>query len=284
MKRKIFNILLCFYLLLSGCNIGSSPTPVTTLPVGDTPTPSHPTEGAFNNRSNCGNQSLAMKPDVITDLSKKAALTCYQIDLSIEPETGSYKGQETVLFHNSTDVSLSEVVFRLYPNAPVIFGGEIRVDNASVAGQPTSFEHFLIDATGLRIFLPVPLKQNETVTISIAFTGKVPDAISSEKFQYGIFYQGDQRDLWVLANFYPILAIFSEQEWQAREVIGIGDPVTSETALYDVHITLPVGWKLASTGKIVAEELLINNRVRYSAISGPQRDFILVIGKNLTQS
>ena len=85
-------------------------------------------------------------------------------------------------------------------------------------------------------------------------------------------------------QFLPHPGHFSEQEWQAREVIGIGDPVTSETALYDVHINLPIGWKLACTGKIFNENLITNDQVRYSVVSGPQRDFILIIGKNLTQS
>jgi aminopeptidase N len=157
------------------------------------------------------------------------------------------------------------------------------VSEVMVNNDLVSFSNFLSDYTGLKISLSAPLLSGEMVDIKLVFSGSLPDEISSERFLYGTFYQGDHHDLWVLANVYPILANLSDGGWSAREVLPGGDPVTSQIALYSVRITIPSDWKMVATGTIVEENKISEELLRISSTSGPMRDFMIVAGKQLNQ-
>ena len=236
----------------------------------------------FEWEDGCKNQTIAMRK-VFEEDAYQESLPCYQINLILHPENGTYAGEELVTFKNNSDSSLSEIIFRLYPNSPVIYGGRLVVTEVEVNKSLSSFSRFLSDDTGLKITLPTPLRSGEGVDIKLEFSGSLPEEISSERFLYGTFYQGDHNDLWVMANAYPILANFTKDGWSAREVLPGGDPVTSQTALYSVRITIPSDWKMAVTGIKIEDEKISEALLRISYISGPVRDFMIVAGKQLNQ-
>ncbi len=236
-------------------------------------------ETSLNWENQCENQQAAYKDEYNKNFSSRG-WPCYQVDLVLRPEYGTFMGKQRVIFTNTFRESINEVNFRLYPNAPVIFGGALIVEDVKVNGNSVTPSVFLNDSTGLRIPLPSPLLANETVEIVLTFSGSIPSEISAEDFLYGTFYQGDQNDLWVMANAFPILENFSEGKWTAREVIPGGDPVTSQTALFTFRIKIPQDWKVASTGSMI-QETMIHGYRQMVFISGPARDFMIVAGKNL---
>ena len=234
MKNQLLSLFIG--IVLSSCTVGT-PSPVHVPSVEHLPTNSSNISTPDEEwNKGCRKQEEAMRKGFEGDVNQ-IGLPCYQIDLTILPETGIYTGKELVTFYNTSDTSLSEIIFRLYPNAPVIYGGFLEVAETIVNGLPTISTNFLSDNTGLKISLPNLLMSGENVEIQLLFSGSLPEEISSDRFLYGTFYQGDQNDLWVMANAFPILANLSEGEWSAREVLPGGDPVTSQTALYSVRVT-----------------------------------------------
>ena len=97
---------------------------------------------------------------------------------------------------------------------------------------------FLSDQTGLRIHLDTPLKTGDTARLEISYTIETPLDFGSDQ-SYGIYNQSSSGPELNLANWYPILAVFKNGDWQADPVLMGGDAVTSQTALFKVMITAP---------------------------------------------
>ena len=125
----------------------------------------------------------------------------------------------------------------------------------------------------LRIPFDPPLTPGDTVQIELAFTIEMPLDFDSNR-SYGIFNQSSTGPELNLANWYPILAVFQNGEWQADPVLMGGDAVTSQTALYKVAITAPVSWKIASTGTQI-QQIDENALSKHIYVSGPVRDFMI---------
>jgi hypothetical protein len=184
-----------------------------------------------------------------------------------------------VTFANRTGVTLDSLVFRTYPNAARIYGGELAVASARVGGQPVATEVFLEDETAVRLPLAAPLDPGEAVQVELDFTGRVPSDLEARQGVYGIFNFDPQAQVLTLANWYPILAPWRAGAWQAGPVVGIGDAVVSDAALYRVEVAAPPGWQVIATGSRAGPESGGQDPAVTFA-SGPAREFTLVAGPN----
>lgn len=217
-------------------------------------------------------QQKAMHPAFIPNWESLGLFACYDIALDLST-VGPFIGSETLVFTNPTPETLSDVVLRTFPNAPPIYGGEMNILAASVGDQPVTTEVLLADRSALRLLLNQPLLPGQTAVIRIQFSLSVPQGFKSES-TYGVFSQSSSGDLYVLANWFPILAVRAPGAWQIASVLPGGDAVTSHTALFQAAITTPTGWKVAATGvEIAAAEK--NGTVQHHWVSGPVRDFFL---------
>jgi aminopeptidase N len=84
-----------------------------------------------------------------------------------------------------------------------------------------------------------------------------------------------------LANWFPILAGWENNNWVVSPVLSIGDAVVSNVALYRVNISLPDAWKLATTGS----EIKTGSNAgitTHDIVSGPVRDFAIAASPNFT--
>jgi hypothetical protein len=194
--------------------------------------------------------------------------------------TLSLTGTEQVMFTNQENVPLSEGYFRLYPQAPVIYGGEMSVDRAMVDSRDTVSDVVLEDRTAVRIPLTTKLLPGERVTIRLDFSARVPrdfggDVKTSE--EYGIFDYS--AGVLTLANWYPILAVFDEQGWHLPAVYGSGDAVYSDVAVYHVVLTADPSLRVVSTGREVARWTAAGGEEVHELVSGPTRDFILILSR-----
>src|SRR5258706_9293478 len=77
----------------------------------------------------------AMKPEFATDVDKFANANRYQIvaDLKIENDA-VIRGTERVRYTNRAPDALNEIVFRLYPNTPML-AGRMDINGVSVDGR-----------------------------------------------------------------------------------------------------------------------------------------------------
>ena len=199
---------------------------------------------------------------------------CYELSLELQSSGQRYGGTARVTFANLTSSPLPDLVFRLYPNAPDIYGGALQIDKATVDGAAASPMDFLPDHTAVRLPLAQPLKPGATTVVELSFDGRVPVDFG-QGVTYGIFNYDTSEQLLTLTNWFPMLAVPLDGTWDARAVLAEGDAVVSQSALYRVRITAPVDWKLAATGSLVDSQTRAGT-AHYDFVTGPVRDFSLV--------
>lgn len=229
-------------------------------------------------------QETIMLPGEVPDWEALGVSTCYQLWLKILPDQHGYEGAANIAYTNYSREPQSELVFRLYPNAPRIYGGNLDVTSARVNGYLTNPEIFLEDRTGLRLRLNKELDPGKTIMLNFEFEGRLNAGLDNSSGVYGIYNYSKDVNIATYANWYPILAEWEHGDWQARPVSGIGDAVVSETALYIVEISSPEEFQIITSGKEVSK-MARDGNVVYTVASGPVRDFFVVSGKNfiLTQ-
>lgn len=226
---------------------------------------------------NLAEQTTALREGEAFDWETLGALTCYSIKLRLLPELPGYSGSAVVLFTNQTGSSLDELVFRLYPNADGIYGGELKVEQISISGQAIEGEVFLADQTALRLPLPASLPPGQRMTVEMDFSGKLTNGLPANNRAYGLFTLHPDENTMILANSFPLLAPWRDGNWLTYEIDPLGDAVLSETALFEVEITAPQIWQVAVTGVVVSAQSQDGfNTWRFA--SGPVRDFMIAAG------
>ena len=256
-----------------------SPTPQKTLPAQQTPTPTPKTspipqsiQSALN-ECNLNQQASAMQPGQLPDWQQLGINACYNLSLNLLPDHYSYSGKEFLTYDNNSGHDLSYIVMRTYPNAPFGYGGSLVITDASIDGKAIRPQQMLPDNSAVRIQPEEPIQANTTVQIQLEFTGKIPHDFNS-KSTYGIFGWSDPGPVISLADWYPILAGWENNNWVVSPVLSIGDAVVSNVALYQVNISMPENWKLATTGteiKSTSDAGITSHQI----VSGPVRDFAI---------
>jgi hypothetical protein len=215
-----------------------------------------------------------MRPDISVDWTELPINACYKLELELLPDDAGYRGRARMAVQNQTHDAWPDLVFRLYPNSPSIYGGKLLILSAEIDGSPVVPEIFLRDRTGLRLALKESLQPAETVLVELEFEGFTPRDLEDTTLAYGVFNTSSDPAAMVLADWYPILAVWDDGNWQAEAVIAIGDAVVSEVALYEVEITSPAGWQVVTTGTIL-EEKNSEKASQQVVVSGPVREFMV---------
>ncbi|MFC2159415.1 M1 family metallopeptidase, partial [Actinomycetota bacterium] len=127
---------------------------------------------------------------------------------------------------------------------------------------------FSLEDTVLEVKLNDLLIVGDNIEIEISFNGKVP--LDFAEGSIGIYNLSD--NTMTLAGWFPILAVFDDEGWNLDPVSSIGDNVYSDMAFYSVELIASDDLKVPTTG------CLKDNQIPYSFVSGPSRDFIMVLG------
>lgn len=208
----------------------------------------------------------------------------YEIDVNVDWDGGTFAGTAHVTAENNTLRSIDELVFRLFPNDDVIYGGaSLRVAEVSVAGEAVEIG-VQSDATVLPILLPVSLPPGQTVGVTLNFHGTAgPSTLDAPAGTagYGILTK-NPRSL-VLTAFYPILAVLDDGGWQTDPTCGFGDALWSEAADYSVTVTTTETLAPAASGRLLSSQTEDGLSVhRFAAESA--RDFSLVLMRGYEES
>jgi len=202
------------------------------------------------------------------------------LQLNLSPDQHEYTGSEILTYYNNSGQDQTFIIMRIYPNAPAVYGGSLEISKASIDGKTISPQEMLPDHTAVRIQPEKPIPANSTVQIQLEFTGKIPQDFNS-KGVYGIFGWSDPGPVIALANWFPILAGWENNDWVVSPVLSIGDAVVSNVALYHVNISLPDAWKLATTGSEIKSSS--NDGITtHEIVSGPVRDFAIAASPTFT--
>ncbi len=195
----------------------------------------------------------------------------YEIDLKLDDGNRILSGKEKVTYFNKSDKEMKDIYFHVYPNAfskdeavPVMFNDSsyaypngfnpsyIEILNVSMEGKKIKYSISGVDSTTLKLELKKPIRSDEYVKILIDFQLKIPDA--RDRIGY---YEG----LYLFGNWYPIAAVYDNTGWNLDPFYDIGDPFYSDSSNYQVKITLPDKYIIASTGNIISEKIEEGKRI-----------------------
>jgi hypothetical protein len=196
----------------------------------------------------------------------------YAIDVAIDPAVSIIAGTLSVDFVNTTGAPLSEIAFRLYPNASYYENGGLTIHELTVDGAPV--QGILVsEATALIVPLSEALDVGGRSVVDLFFTTTIP---SDSSGSFGIFSYVGESGAWLLADWYPIVAGWDEGGWRVEPPTPQGDPTFSDAAIYDVRLELPEGLEVVSTGNTVSRELR-NGKALNRIVTGPAREFAMVV-------
>lgn len=267
-------------LVLTACQDGSTPAPTPTSLelISPTAVPS-PVPSTFPSSPDALTacdldlQSAAMRPDSIPDWDALGITTCYDLTFDLTSGGPEYSGSATITYTSPDGAALDELVLRLYPNAPLIYGGQLTITSARVEQDELLPEVFLADNTAVRLQLVQPLSAGKTVQLQLNFSGRLPADFASDSI-YGTYNFASEGPVLMMANAYPLLAPLEVGVWRADTVLPEGDAVVSQVALYRVAVQVPVDWQVVSSGSQVSSSAEGENKVIHIA-GGPLREFML---------
>ncbi len=264
------------------------PTPAPTAPPAPTPQPSATAEAPAEDP--LARYAPAMRPAYGGDLAAVGPLSRYRIEVTVDPEGPTLVGREVVHYVNDDPVAQDAVYLRLYPNLPS-YGGEIVVTDLQVESRAVSGSLEVGD-TALRVPLPEPLPAGGETEIALDFRVSVPQSAGVGYAQF-IYSQ----TVMSLANFFPLIPAYDEencarfgddlpgpggrgncvQGWNVEYPVHYGDVGFSDSALFEVSVTAPAGWTVVGSGSTVGQEVGADGQVTWQMVSGPIRDFNLVL-------
>lgn len=218
----------------------------------------------------------AMRAGYEGDLDAFAGATRYLLDVEISPPPYVVVGQEKVHYINATGDTLDEIVFRLYPNH-LAGRGTMQVESVAVDGQPVQ-PALSGEDTVLTVPLPGPLAPGEQTDVSMLFglslaPNEAPDI-------YGRF--SDLDGVLSLPSFFPLLSVYDAEsgDWW-RELPSLqGDPVYSESGLFEVRLTVLDDAVVATVGQTIDQSDNGDGTTTHHIVTGPVRDFAVYLSED----
>jgi hypothetical protein len=248
--RRVWRLFwLSLGVVLAACGVPAEDPPATIAPVVDQVDRYH----------------AALHPEVVAGIRERGPLPEYRLSLEVDPRQHRLEGTEILIYPNQTAATLTELVFRLYPNLPQ-HGGRMEVGKVQVNGQGVRTQE-LAARTALEVRLPEPLEPGATLQVELPFELEVPQRDSG----YVLF--GQIGSVWSLPDAYPLLAVHDAGGWHTDVAPAHGDPAFAEVAWYDVSLTVPPNMTLVATGTVVSHTLRTDGQRFYRVIGGPFREF-----------
>ena len=204
-----------------------------------------------------------------------ANLTHYILRVDLDYAGQVFTLDAGVEYTNTEGVDLESLYFRLYPNYGQSFGnGSINILSTLVDGQPAETRMSLFNSIE-EVRLPEVLKAGGHLRIDFKASGKVPSDFGGKESGSGYGMYNYSQGVLALADFYPMLAVYSSGSWALDPVYGYGDSVFSDAALYTVEVLAVPSLTLATSG-IQLSQAEVGNKLLYRYVSGPARDFAII--------
>lgn len=204
--------------------------------------------------------------------------------ISMSGENNIFSVKQTTTIKNEYIDGLENLVFNLYANAysenavnkayteKLTSYGGIKINSVSIDGVKCNFA-LEENNSFLNVTIPT-LAIDKSITLEMAYTLTLPEC----NLRLGV-----NGDCTKLTNFYPQLAVFEDDDFRRDLYTTTGDPFFSETANYEVTLTVPESSVVASSGSLLSETITAKGKeMKFSAEN--IRDFAMVIDKNLLKS
>jgi len=187
-----------------------------------------------------------------------------------------YVSQDTH-YTNRAHVPLDSIYFRLFPNKPS-YGSALTFSEVTVEGQEAQLDYEAED-TAVGVALPSPLQPGQSTDLHMEYEVTVP--VQNVR-GYGTFNYQD--GVLLLSNFYAMAAVYEDTGWNLSLAPDYGDPTYSETSFFTVEITVPQDVTVITSGSTTAKHDNGDGTVTWTCISGPMRDFMVVVGDDFESS
>jgi hypothetical protein len=190
----------------------------------------------------------------------------YSIRVQLDDVRHMLLAEQAVNYTNNSDSTLKIIWFHLWPNAyknnetefakAELLSGSTKFQYASeksrgyidsldfkVDGQSVKMEYHPDHQDICKITLNKPLNPGEAITITTPFRVKIPSSAFSRLGHYQQQYQ--------LCQWYPKPAVFDRKGWHPMPYLNQGE-FYSEFGNFEVSITLPENYVVASSGELVS--------------------------------
>lgn len=191
----------------------------------------------------------------------------YRISVSLDDNRHILNGSEIIEYINNSPDNLDALYFHLWPNAyssnntdlaRQLFrlGGKNKLFNDessrgfmdsldfNVQGSKLNWEYLPEQPDICRIFLPEVLAPGDTIIISTPFRVKMPEG--------NISRMGYNDEAYQVSQWYPKPAVYDKEGWHPMPYLDQGE-YFSEFGTFNVEITLPVDYVVASSGNLLTE-------------------------------
>ena len=218
----------------------------------------------------------------------------YKIDLELDDKNAKIYGQEVVTYTNNAKESLDYLWMQLDQNqhsrkslSPLIensttdpvmsaqgfsrkyleapFDGGFNIEYVKDTNGKSV--QYTINQTMMRVELDKPLKHGEKISLSIKWWYNINNyRIDGGRSGYEQFPDGNR--LYVIAQFYPRMAVYNDVEgWQNQQFWGSGE-FTLPFGNFEVNITVPADHILEATGDLLNRaEVFTPEQVRRYALA-----------------
>lgn len=201
----------------------------------------------------------------------------YKIDIELDDKNTKLYGSETITYHNNAKEPLEYLWLQLDQNRKSRnsqmlmaddqkadksiavtgftrkyleqkFDGGFKIDYVKDAkGKPMSYT---INETMMRINLEKPLLHGEKISFSVKWWYNISN-YQIEGGRSGFEHFPDGNNLYVIAQFYPRMAVYNDVEgWQNMQFWGSGE-FALPFGNYEVNITVPADHILDATGTLL---------------------------------
>ena len=195
----------------------------------------------------------------------------YRIQATLDTAAKALSGTETIVYRNNSPSTLRHLWLQVdqniyrpgsagsYLNSADArwgardFPGGLNLRYARVGGsevQPYVHE------TMMRVDLPQPLAPGQSVSLDFGWSFNIPE--------HGSDRMGREGELYEIAQWFPRMAVYDDVHgWNTDPYLGQGE-FYREYGDYDVSVTVPAGYVIASTGTLQnpAEVLTAAQRAR----------------------
>lgn len=219
----------------------------------------------------------------------------YTIVAAYDEQSHILSATQTVKMTNRSDNSLNSAKFHIYANqyredaaTPVVPAtyrskayingdsyGDISFDSVKVNGNAVAYT---IEGQDMDI-LSAPIEELfPDQSVEIEMTYQIQLANVAHRLGYA-------ENTVNLGNFYPVLAQIENGAYNCTPYYNIGDPYVTSVANFDVTLTLPDNYLVASSGELT-EATQSNGLATYNYKANALRDFAMVLSdkyQKLTQ-
>ena len=207
----------------------------------------------------------------------------YTMDLTLDAEARTIGGHVDFEFFNTSDEEWDQLCLRDYPslfidgknigkpNASDMGGALTEIKNITDSRDGSTIEYTRDDDVSV-VWIPLSTKlaPGEKMTLSYDFVSTIPTIAD----RYGV-----KDEVFNVANFYPILAVYTEEGWSHEAYYNVGECFFSELSDYDVTLSVPENYTVLSTGVTVSENVDSGRKV--CELDGQcVRDFVFCASPN----